>query len=133
MCRCQAGDRAAAKIDENGHVASLLQAYELGCLDAVALKISKFGGIHAMRPGARSVLSSRHDVCRGYMGVDITTAAVLHIGAATPAGICSMSAIFRDMSAPGSTRHRNVGIAAPKHRGWVSRLMKMSSADQSPF
>jgi L-alanine-DL-glutamate epimerase-like enolase superfamily enzyme len=38
------------KMDENAHdTASLLKAYELGCMDAVALKLSKFGGLSAMR------------------------------------------------------------------------------------
>ncbi|MEM7289574.1 MAG: enolase C-terminal domain-like protein, partial [Pseudomonadota bacterium] len=38
------------KIDENAHdMASLLKASQMGCLDAVALKLSKFGGLSAMR------------------------------------------------------------------------------------
>jgi L-alanine-DL-glutamate epimerase-like enolase superfamily enzyme len=38
------------KIDENAHdIASLLRAYELGCMDAVVLKLSKFGRLNAMR------------------------------------------------------------------------------------
>ena len=45
---CAAVQRATGlpmKIDESAFdQASLLRAYELGCLDAVALKLSKFGG-----------------------------------------------------------------------------------------
>ena len=38
------------KLDENAHdTASMLKAYELGCMDAVALKLSKFGGLTATR------------------------------------------------------------------------------------
>jgi len=38
------------KIDEGAYDhATLLRAHELGCLDAVALKLSKFGGLSAMR------------------------------------------------------------------------------------
>jgi len=40
----------AMKIDEGAYdLASLMQAHALGCLVAVALKLSKFGGLSAMR------------------------------------------------------------------------------------
>ena len=38
------------KIDENGHdTASLIRGWQLGCTDAVALKLSKFCGLGSMR------------------------------------------------------------------------------------
>ena len=38
------------KIDETAHdTASLLQGWQLGCMDAAALKLSKFGGLSALR------------------------------------------------------------------------------------
>ncbi|MDJ0613188.1 MAG: enolase C-terminal domain-like protein [Rhizobiaceae bacterium] len=73
------------KLDENAHDSeSLLRAYELGCMDAVAIKLSKFGGISKSRQA--------RDLCT-YLGVkmcvedtwgsDITTAALLHLAASS--------------------------------------------------
>ena len=58
------------KIDENAHdTASLLRAHALGCMDAVALKLSKFGGLSALQRAKKPLLSSRReDVHRGLLG-----------------------------------------------------------------
>ena len=58
------------KIDELAHdTASLLDAHRLGVMDAVALKLSKFGGLSATRRRARPVPAyGRKDVHRGYLG-----------------------------------------------------------------
>ena len=59
------------KLDENAHdTASLLKAHSLGCMEAAAIKLSKFGGISAARRG-RDLLyllwnETRH---RGYLGI----------------------------------------------------------------
>ena len=38
------------KINDNGHdTASLISGWQLSCMDAVALKLSKFGGLSQMR------------------------------------------------------------------------------------
>ena len=70
------------KVDEAGHdMASLLKAHELGCMDVVALKLSKFGGL--------SVLRRARDLCTHFetmmviedtWGSDIATAAAVHLG-----------------------------------------------------
>lgn len=73
------------KLDELAHdTASLLYGHRLGCMDAVALKLSKFGGISAMR-SARDLcyhLGARMCV-EDTWGSDITTAALSHLAAAT--------------------------------------------------
>nr|MBX2879999.1 hypothetical protein [Granulosicoccus sp.] len=85
------------KIDENAYdTSSLLEANSLGCLDAVALKLSKFGGLSNMRRA--------RDLCE-YLGVkmcvedtwgsDITTNAALHLATATASrallNVCDLS------------------------------------------
>lgn len=85
------------KIDESAHdTASLLKAYELGCLDAVALKTSKFGGIGPMRKARDLCIHLGAMMCiEDTWGSDITTAAALHLGASTPAShvlnVCDLS------------------------------------------
>lgn len=77
----------AMKIDENAHdTASLLKAYELGCMDAVALKLSKFGGLSASRRARDLCLHLGAKMCiEDTWGSDVATAALLHLAAATPA------------------------------------------------
>lgn len=85
------------KIDENAHdTASLLKAYELGCMDAVALKLSKFGGISELRKARDLCLHFGARMCiEDTWGSDIATAAALHVAAATPAqavlNVCDLS------------------------------------------
>ncbi len=76
----------AMKIDENGHdTASLLKAWNLGCMDAVALKLSKFGGLSATRRARDLCLHLGARMCvEDTWGSDVTTAALLHLAAATP-------------------------------------------------
>ena len=74
------------KIDENAHdIASLLQAHRLGCMDVVALKLSKFGGVSALRR-ARDLCIALDTmmVIEDTWGSDITTAAVAHMAVSTP-------------------------------------------------
>ncbi len=87
----------AMKIDESAHdTASLLKAYELGCMDAVALKLSKLGGLSAMRRARDLCLHLGAKMCiEDTWGSDVTTACLLHLGAATrPANlmnVCDLS------------------------------------------
>lgn len=73
------------KLDENAHdTASLLQGSELGCMDAVAIKLSKFGGISKARQARDLCLHLGSRMCvEDTWGSDITTAAILHLGAST--------------------------------------------------
>lgn len=97
------------KVDENAHdTASLLHAYELGCMDAVALKLSKFGGLSPLRRARDLCLHLGAKMCiEDTWGSDVTTAALLHLAAATPQRMllnaCDLSGYVRprlDASAP---------------------------------
>ena len=85
------------KIDESAYdTASLLQAYQLGCMDAVALKLSKFGGLSAMRKARDLCLHLGTKMCiEDTWGSDITTATAIHLATATPAksvmNVCDLS------------------------------------------
>ncbi|NNE80062.1 MAG: mandelate racemase [Silicimonas sp.] len=74
------------KIDENAYnLATLLRAHELGCIDAVALKLSKFGGLSAMRRARDLCVHLGAQICAECTwGSDIVTAAALHFAASTP-------------------------------------------------
>lgn len=86
---CAAVGRATGlpmKQDETAHdTASLLQARTMGCMDAVALKLSKFGGLSATRRARDLCLHLGAQMCiEDTWGSDITTAALLHLAASTP-------------------------------------------------
>lgn len=111
------------KIDENAHdTASLLHGYQLGCMDAVALKLSKFGGLSALRRARDLCLHLGARMCiEDTWGSDVTTAALLHLAAATPAqalmNTCDLSGYVAprlDASAP---VRRNGRIAPPEGAG----------------
>lgn len=106
------------KIDENGHdTASLLYAYERDCMDAVALKLSKFGGLSPLRRARDLCLHLGAKMCiEDTWGSDVTTAALLHLAAATPERLllntCDLSGYVAprlDASAP----VREAGRIAP--------------------
>ena len=73
------------KVDELGHdTASLLQAHSLGIMDALAIKLSKFGGISASRRARDLCLHLGARMCiEDTWGSDITTGALLHLAAST--------------------------------------------------
>lgn len=85
------------KLDELAHdTASLLEAHRLGIMDAVALKLSKFGGVTALARARDLCLHLGAKMCiEDTWGSDIATAAALHVGAATPASrvlnVCDLS------------------------------------------
>lgn len=113
----------AMKMDEKAYdIESLLKAYELGCMDVVAIKLSKFGGISKSRQA--------RDLCH-YMGVrmcvedtwgsDITTAALLHLAASTAPkyllNCCDLSSYVAprlDVNAPS---RKDGMISPPKGNG----------------
>jgi len=65
--------------------ASLLRARELRCMDAVAIKLSKFGGLSASRHARDLCLDLGALMCiEDTWGSDITTCALLHLAASTP-------------------------------------------------
>ena len=107
------------KQDETAHdTASLLKAWNMGCMDAVALKLSKFGGLSKMRAARDLCLHLGAKMCiEDTWGSDITTAALLHLAAATPArallNTCDLSGSVAPRIAPGGPVRENGRIAPP--------------------
>jgi L-alanine-DL-glutamate epimerase-like enolase superfamily enzyme len=111
------------KIDENAHdIGSLLRAQELGCIDAAALKLSKFGGLSAMRRARDLCLHlGIAMVIEDTWGSDITTAAALHLAAATPPGavmnVCDLSGYVAPRLDPNAPVRSAGRIAPPEGPG----------------
>ena len=107
------------KIDEGAYdLASLLRAAELGCLDAVALKLSKFGGISAMRRARDLTVHLGAEICAECTwGSDIVTAASLHFAASTPQSAllntCDLSSYVSPRVAPDCPTRKDGRIAPP--------------------
>lgn len=111
------------KLDENAHdTASLLEGHRLGIMDAVALKLSKFGGLSATRRARDLCLHLGAKMCiEDTWGSDITTAALLHLGVATnPArlmNVCDLSGYVGPRLDPGAPVRANGRIAPPSTPG----------------
>ncbi|WP_299725852.1 mandelate racemase/muconate lactonizing enzyme family protein [uncultured Tateyamaria sp.] len=111
------------KIDEAAHdLATLLRAAELGVLDAVALKLSKFGGLSAMRRARDLSVHLGAEICAECTwGSDIVTAAALHFAASTPQGsllnTCDLSSYVSPRIAPDCPTRTNGRIAPPEGPG----------------
>jgi L-alanine-DL-glutamate epimerase-like enolase superfamily enzyme len=103
------------KIDESAFdTATLLKAYQLGCMDAVALKLSKFGGLSAMRRARDLCLHLGTKLCiEDTWGSDISTATAIHLATATPTksvlNVCDLSGYVSPRLDPeGPTRSNGV-------------------------
>ncbi|MDA5557679.1 mandelate racemase/muconate lactonizing enzyme family protein [Shimia sp. MMG029] len=111
------------KIDEAAHdIASLWRAHELGVLDAVALKLSKFGGLSAMRRARDVTVHLGAEICAECTwGSDIVTAAALHFAASTPRGsllnTCDLSSYVAPRLCPCAPQRSNGRIAPPEGTG----------------
>lgn len=111
------------KLDESAHdIASLLDGHQRGCMDAVAVKLSKFGGLSAARRARDLCLHLGAQMCiEDTWGSDITTAAVLHLGAATDPrfllNVCDLSGYVSPRLAPDCPTRRNGRIAPPQGPG----------------
>ncbi len=73
------------KIDENAYnITSLLKAYQVGTMDAVAIKTSKFGGLSKARQARDLCIQLGVKMCiEDTWGSDIVTTAALHLAAST--------------------------------------------------
>ena len=111
------------KLDENAHdTATLLKAHKLGIMDAVALKLSKFGGLSALRRARDLCLYLGPMMCiEDTWGSDIATAAALHLAAATPPmrvlNVCDLSGYVSPRLAPAGPTRGNGRIAPPEGAG----------------
>ncbi len=96
----------AMKLDESAHdMDTLLKAHALGCMDVVALKLSKFGGLSATRRARDLCLHLKTMmVIEDVWGSDIATAAALHLAVATPPryllNVCDLSGYVEPRTAP---------------------------------
>jgi L-alanine-DL-glutamate epimerase-like enolase superfamily enzyme len=85
------------KLDELAYdTASLLDGHQRGIMDAVAVKLSKFGGLSAARQARDLCVYLGAKMCiEDTWGSDITTSALLHLGISTePArvmNVCDLS------------------------------------------
>ena len=111
------------KIDEGAYdLASLIRAHELGCLDAVALKLSKFGGLSAMSRARDLSVHLGAEICAECTwGSDIVTAASLHFAASTPQGAllnsCDLSSYVGPRLCPDAPTRKDGRIAPPEGPG----------------
>ncbi|MEO1538095.1 MAG: enolase C-terminal domain-like protein [Pseudomonadota bacterium] len=121
--RVQRATGLPMKLDELAHdTASMLEAHRLGIMDAVALKLSKFGGLSALRRARDLCLHLGPKMCiECTWGSDIATAAALHLGAATdPArvlNVCDLSGYVAPRLAPGAPVRKDGRIAPPDGPG----------------
>lgn len=111
------------KIDENGHdTTSLLKASALGCMDVVALKLSKFGGLSALRRARDLCVDLGVQMCvEDTWGSDIATAAAVHLAAASPPqavlNTCDLSGYVAPRLDLGGPTRRNGRLAPPDSPG----------------
>ncbi|MDD9870710.1 MAG: mandelate racemase [Gammaproteobacteria bacterium] len=113
----------AMKMDECCHdLATLLQAHALGCMDVVALKLSKFGGV--------SELCRARDLC-AHLGVgmvvedtwgsDIATAAAAHVAVTAPGkflqSACDLSGYVTPHIAPDGPRRDHAKLQPSERPG----------------
>jgi L-alanine-DL-glutamate epimerase-like enolase superfamily enzyme len=111
------------KLDETAHdTASLLEGAQKGCMDAVAIKLSKFGGLSPARRARDlcEVLGAKMCVeCT--WGSDIVTAALLHLAASTAPNrllnTCDLSGYVGPRLAPDGPSRQNGRIAPPEGPG----------------
>ncbi|MEY8842184.1 mandelate racemase/muconate lactonizing enzyme family protein, partial [Cribrihabitans sp. XS_ASV171] len=121
--RVQAATGLPMKLDELAHdTASLLSAHHIGIMDAVALKLSKFGGLSATRRARDLCLHLGAKMCiECTWGSDIVTAAALHLGAATPPSrvlnVCDLSGYVSPRLAPDAPARTDGRIAPPDGPG----------------
>ena len=121
--RVKAATGLPMKLDENAHdTASLLKGYEAGCMDAVAIKLSKFGELSACRRARDLCLHLGAKMCvEDTWGSDITTAALLHLGATTAPkflmNVCDLSGYVSPRIAPDCPIRVNGHISPPAGPG----------------
>lgn len=126
MAECAAVRMATGlpmKLDELAYdTATLLEGQQRGIMDAVALKLSKFGGVSAIRKARDLCIYLGAKMCiEDTWGSDITTAALLHLGISTdPArllNVCDLSGYVAPRLDPQVPSRNNGRIAAPTADG----------------
>lgn len=101
------------KLDESAHdTQSLLEGHALGCMDVVALKLSKFGGLSALRRARDLCLHLKtRMVIEDTWGSDIATATSVHLGLTVPPrfvfNVCDLSGYVAPHVAEDGPRRQN--------------------------
>lgn len=121
--RVRAATGLPMKLDELVHdTPTLLKAHDLGIMDAVALKLSKFGGLSTLRRMRDLCLYLGAKMCvECTWGSDIATAAALHLGAATDPNrvlnVCDLSGYVAPRIDPAAPSRRKGRISPPSGPG----------------
>ena len=111
------------KQDETAHdLETLAEAAQAGCMDAVALKLSKFGGITKSLAARSLAVDLGAKMCvECTWGSDIITAAVLHMAASTPPkfllNTCDLSSYVGPRLSPDAPSRADGRIAPPTGAG----------------
>ncbi|MEL7256506.1 MAG: mandelate racemase/muconate lactonizing enzyme family protein [Pseudomonadota bacterium] len=111
------------KIDETAQdIASVLEGHSRGCMDAMALKLSKFGGLSACRVVRDLCATLGTQLCiEDCWGSDIATAASLHLAASTPKrglmNTCDLNHYVAPRLAPDTPVRKDGRIAPPEGAG----------------
>lgn len=111
------------KLDESARdTASLLEGAATGTMDAVAVKLSKFGGLSASRRARDLCLHLGAKMCvECTWGSDVVTAALLHLAASTPPArllnTCDLSGYVGPRLDPKAPTRTNGRITPPEGPG----------------
>jgi L-alanine-DL-glutamate epimerase-like enolase superfamily enzyme len=121
--RVKAATNLPMKLDENAYdTPTLIYGQQTGVMDAVALKLSKFGGLSKTRAARDLCLYLGPKMCiEDTWGSDITTAALLHLGASTDPrrllNVCDLSGYVAPRLAPNAPTRKLGRIAPPEGAG----------------
>lgn len=121
--RVRAATGLPMKLDEGVHdIPSLLAAHRAGCLDAAAIKLSKFGGLSAARQARDLCQHLGVKMCvEDTWGSDIATAAALALGASSDPrlllNVCDLSGYVTPRLAPDGPTREAGRIAPPGGAG----------------
>ncbi len=111
------------KLDESAHdTATLLEAHDRQCLDAVAVKLSKFGGVSASRRARDLCQYLGAKMCvEDTWGSDITMSAAMHLATASdPAivlNVCDLSGYVAPRLDPTVPSRDGAHISIPQGPG----------------
>jgi len=126
MQECQAVRQSThlpMKMDELAYdTASLLEGHQRGIMDAVAVKLSKFGGVSAARKARDLCVYLGAKMCiEDTWGSDITTSALLHLGISTAPervlNVCDLSGYVAPRIDPNAPSRNNGRIAPSENIG----------------
>lgn len=111
------------KLDESTKtMGDLITAAQMDCLDATALKISKFGGLSAARRARDLCIHLGVKMCvEDTWGSDIVTAAALHLAASTAPkfllNVCDLSSYVGPRLDSNAPSRKNGFISPPEQAG----------------